>query len=89
MYQALVKHLTSDDMPQPAAGHMAAEVLTHGEGVDTSIEHFRQAYESFKQQGFSDEAAQHLAVESLEEAEGSPGEEAGEEQYQSLAGLIR
>jgi hypothetical protein len=74
MYQALVKHLTSDEMPQPAAGHMAAEVLTHGEGVDTGVEHFRQAYESFKQQGFSDEAAQHLAVESLEdEGEGQVG----------------
>jgi hypothetical protein len=86
VYQALVKHLTSDEMPRPAAGHMAAEVLTHGEGVDTSIERFRQAYESFKQQGFSDEAAQHLAVESLEEGESYSGREAGEEQYQSLRG---
>ena len=74
MYQALVKHLVSDDMPRPAAGHMAAEVLAHGEGVDTSIEHFVQAYRSFKEQGFSDEAAQHLAVESLEdEGEGQVG----------------
>lgn len=89
MYQALVKHLVSDEMPQPAAGHMAAEVLTHGEGVDTSIERFRQAYEAFRQQGFSDEAAQHLAVESLEEPEGPLGEDLGEGAHQPLTGLIR
>lgn len=89
MYQALVKHLTSDEMPRPAAGHMAAEMLTHGEGVDTSIEHFRQAYESFKRQGFSDEAAQHLAVESLEEAGESAGGEFSEGQLQALAGAGR
>lgn len=73
VYQALAKHFTSDDMPRPAAAHMAAEVLTHGEGMDTSVARFNELYRSLRGQGFNDEAAQHLAVEALEqENEGGP-----------------
>lgn len=68
IFQALAKHFTSDDMPRPAAQHMAAEVLTHGEGMDTSIDRFNQVYQSLRSQGYDDEAAQHLAVEALEQA---------------------
>lgn len=70
VYEALAKHFTSDEMPRPAAQHMAAEVMTHGEGMDTSIERFQRLYRSFREQGFEDEAAQHLAVESLEQQSG-------------------
>ena len=68
MFQALAKHFTSDDMPPPAAQHMAAEVMAHGEGMDTSVERFNAVYQSLLEQGYSDEAAQHLAVEALEQA---------------------
>lgn len=67
VYRALVKHFVSDDMPTPAAGHMAAEVMSHGDGMDTSIERFNTAYRGFREQGFDEEAAQHLAVEALEQ----------------------
>jgi len=67
VYRALAKHFTSDDVPRPAAAHMAAEVLTHGEGMETSIARFDEVYRSLRSQGFDDEAAQHLAVESLEQ----------------------
>lgn len=73
IFQSLAKHFTSDNIPQPAAGHMAAEVMTHGEEMDTSVERFKALYQSYRQQGFGDEAAQHLAVEALEAAS-VPGE---------------
>lgn len=76
VFEALAKHFTSDEMPRPAAGHMAAEVMVHGQEMDTSIERFQRLYRSLREQGYSDEAAQHLAVEALEEsAEGDGGRE--------------
>lgn len=70
IFEALATHFTSDQMPRPAAGHMAAEVMVHGQEMDTSVERFQQLYRSLRDQGYSDEAAQHLAVEALEEAGG-------------------
>lgn len=78
VFEALARHFSSDDIPAPAADHMAAEVMTHGQQMDTSVEHFNQLYRSLRQQGYSDEAAQHLAVEAMEQAaEGNESMEYG------------
>lgn len=66
IYNALAKHFASDDVPDSAAHHLAAEVMTHGDDVDTSIDRFFHFYELLKSKGYADEAAQHLAVEMME-----------------------
>ena len=75
IYNALAQHFVSDDVPAAAARHLAAEVMTHGEDIDTSIDRFFHFYEMLKSKGYSEEAAQHLAVEMLEgrEPESQPG----------------
>jgi|694.fasta_scaffold06511_6 hypothetical protein len=71
IYEALAKHFVSDDVPRPAAEHMAAEVMVHGDDADIRIDEFMRYYGMYKDKGFSDQAAQHLAVEALE-GEGDP-----------------
>jgi hypothetical protein len=67
IYEALAQHFVSDDVPPGAARHLAAEVMTHGEEADTSIQRFQAFYEQLLEQGYSAEAAQHLAVELMEQ----------------------
>lgn len=66
VYEALVKHFSSDCVPEDAANHLAAEVMTHGGEVNTRIDDFFRLYESLLSKGFSEDAAQHLAVEMME-----------------------
>lgn len=66
VYEALARHFISDDVPQGAAQHLAAEVMAHGEDAETSIKLFQEFYEQLLAQGYSPEAAQHLAVELME-----------------------
>lgn len=75
IYNALAQHFASDDVPASAARHLAAEVMAHGDDVDTSIDRFFHFYELLKSKGYADEAAQHLAVEMMEgrEPEGKTG----------------
>lgn len=73
IYEALAKHFASDDVPRPAAEHMAAEVMVHGEDADTRIEQFMRYYGMYVDKGFSKQAAQHLAVEAMEGGEEAPG----------------
>jgi hypothetical protein len=75
IYNALARHFASDDVPLQAAHHLAAEVVIHGDDVDTSIDRFFHFYELLQSKGFSKDAAQHLAVEMMEgrEPESKPG----------------
>lgn len=66
IYSALARHFVSDDVPPQAARHLAAEVVAHGDDVDTSIDRFFHFYELLKSKGYADEPAQHLAVEMME-----------------------
>lgn len=72
VYEALAKHFASDDIPTEAAHHLAAEVMVHGEDVDTRVDRFSRFYALLKDKGYSDQAAQHLAVEALEGREPEP-----------------
>lgn len=66
VYEALTQHFVTDDMPRPAARHMAAEVMMHGPEADTRIDRFFSLMRSLQEQGYSEEAAQHLAIEAME-----------------------
>ena len=45
---------------------MAAEMVTHGEDFDSSIERYERNYDNFRERGYNEHAAQAMAVESLE-----------------------
>jgi len=45
---------------------MAAEVVSHPDEIDTNIARFQDFLANYRSKGFSDEAAQALAVEALE-----------------------
>jgi hypothetical protein len=66
VYQALAQHFSSDDVPEGAAHHLAAEVMTHGDEMDTDVERFFQIYQQLLEQGYGEQAAEHLAVEIME-----------------------
>ena len=66
MFQTIWKHLKSDGMPDQAANQLTAEMMTHGDDIDSSIEAFERNCANFKERGYCPEAAQALAVESLE-----------------------
>ncbi len=70
MFQTIWKHLKSDGMPDQAANQLTAEMMMHGDDIDTSIEAYERNYANFKEKGYCPEAAQALAVESLEMEEG-------------------
>jgi hypothetical protein len=53
---------------------MAAEIVTHGEDVDSSIERYERNYDNFRERGYNDHAAQAMAVESLEDGAEQPKE---------------
>ena len=73
MFQTIWKHLKSDGMPDQAANQLTAEMMTHGDDIDSSIENYERNYANYREKGFCNEAAQAMAVESLE------GEEAPRE----------
>jgi hypothetical protein len=67
VYDALAQHFESDGVPEGAANHMAAEVTTHGTEFDSGVERFMEIYKRLIEQGYDRDAAQHLAVEMLEQ----------------------
>lgn len=69
IFQTIWKHLKSDGMEDQAANHMAAEMVTHGEDFDSSIERYERNLSNFKERGYNEHAAQAMAVESLESGE--------------------
>ncbi len=66
IFQAIWKHLKTDGMPDQAANQLAAEMVTHGDDIDSSIEKYEYYYDLYKEKGFNEHAAQALAVEALE-----------------------
>ena len=66
MFSTIWKHLRSDGLPDQAANQLAAKMMTSEGGLDSSIETYERNYANFRERGFCDEAAQALAVESLE-----------------------
>jgi len=74
VFQTIWKHLKSDGMPDQAANHMTAEMLTHGEDFESSIEQYERNFANYKNKGFNEHAAQAMAVESLEDGAEQPRE---------------
>jgi hypothetical protein len=74
VFQTIWKHLKSDGMPDQAANQLAAEMVTHGEDIDSSIETYERNYANFREKGYNEHAAQAMAVESLEEGAEQPQE---------------
>ena len=72
VYQAIWKHLRSDGIPDQAANQMTAEMLTHGEDFESSVEKYQQYEDNYKSKGFNEHAAQAMAVEALEGREAPP-----------------
>ena len=66
IFQTIWKHLKTDGMPDQAANQLAAEMVTHGEDVDSSVEKYERYYDNFRERGYNEHAAQAMAVESLE-----------------------
>ena len=73
VFQTIWKHLKTDGVPDQAANQMTAEMLTHGEDFESSIEEYQRNYSNFREKGFNEHAAQAMAVETLESGE-SPTE---------------
>ena len=69
VFQTIWKHLKTDGVPDQAANQMTAEMLTHGEDFESSVEKYQQAESIYKEKGFNEHAAQAMAVESMEEGE--------------------
>ena len=74
VFSTIQKHLQTDGVPSQAAAHMTAEMMTEGEDFDSSIENYQRYYANYKEKGFSEDAAQALAVEALEGREPEPKE---------------
>ena len=70
MFQNIWKHLKSDGVPDQAANQLAAKMMTAEDGLDSSIESYERNYANYREKGFCNEAAQALAVESLEQGNG-------------------
>jgi hypothetical protein len=66
VYQALAQHFVSDEVPEGAAHHMAAEVMAHGPDADTDVDRFFQVFQELLGQGYDERAAEHLAIEIME-----------------------
>ena len=74
VFQTIWKHLKTDGMPDQAANHLTAEMLTHGEDLDSSIEKYERYYDIYREKGFNEHAAQAMAVEALEGKDEAPRE---------------
>ena len=66
IFQTIWKHLKSDGVPDQAANQMTAEMMTHGEDFESSVEKYQQYEDNYKSKGFNEHAAQAMAVEALE-----------------------
>jgi len=66
IFQTIWKHLKTDGVPDQAANQMTAEMLTHGDDFESSVEAYQSAYQNFRERGYNEHAAQAMAVESLE-----------------------
>ncbi len=69
VFQTIWKHLKTDGVPDQAANHLTAEMLHHGEDLDSSIEQYERNYTNYREKGYNEHAAQTMAVESLETGE--------------------
>ena len=69
IFQTIWKHLKTDGMPDQAASQLTAEMVTHGEDIDSSVEKYQRNYDNFRERGYNEHAAQAMAVEALEEGE--------------------
>ena len=69
VFQSIWKHLKSDGVEDQAANQMAAEMVTHGEDFDSSIERYERNLSNFKERGYNEHAAQAMADESIEGGE--------------------
>ena len=78
MFQTIWKHLKSDGMPDlcryQAANQLTAEMMVHGQDVDSSVEKYERYYDNYREKGFNEHAAQAMAVEALEGREEAPKE---------------
>ena len=74
MFQTIWKHLKSDGVPDQAANQMTAEMVTHGEDFESSVERYQGLEENYKSKGFNEHAAQAMAVEAMEGREEEPSE---------------
>ena len=74
IFQTIWKHLKTDGMPDQAANHMTAEMLTHGEDFEADVEKYQGNYDNYRSKGFNEHAAQAMAVESLEVDGNQPSE---------------
>jgi|GEM_PF-1347385 hypothetical protein len=66
VYDVLARQFTSQGIPRGAAQHLAAEVVVDGDAVETQTDTFFELYELLRSKGYSDTAAQHVAVEMME-----------------------
>jgi hypothetical protein len=66
MFDALARQFAGQGIPRAAADHLAAEAITDGDAIDTRTDTFFRLYELLQSKGYSDSAAQHLAVEMME-----------------------
>ena len=71
VFQNIWKHFKSDGVPDQAANHMAAEILT-SDDFEGSIEDFERYYSNYKEKGYNEHAAQAMAVEAMEGRESPP-----------------
>ena len=69
IFQTIWKHLKTDGMPDQAANQLTAEMVTHGEDIDSSVEKYQRNYDNFRERGYNEHAAQAMAVEALEGGE--------------------
>lgn len=74
IFQTIFKHLKSDGVPDQAANHITAEMVTEGTDFDSSIERFERYYANYREKGYNEHAAQAMAVEAMEGREEPPME---------------
>ena len=71
VFQNIWAHLKSDGVPDQAANHLAAEMVTE-DNFEASIEDFERYFAMYKEKGFNEHAAQAMAVEAMEGREEAP-----------------
>lgn len=66
VYEVLSRRFADSGMPGEASRHLAAEVMADGDRIDARLDTFFRMYELLQSKGYSESAAQHLAVEMME-----------------------
>jgi hypothetical protein len=66
VYDVLSRRFADGGVPGEASRHLAAEVMVDGGQIDTRLDTFFRMYELLQSKGYSEPAAQHLAVEMME-----------------------